>query len=125
MDTVSTAVEDLIGWWDDLMGKIQKGWKDFWGIEEGSRDMSSRGTGFVDGSHAQGLDYVPFDGYIAQLHRGEMVIPAREASMLRSAYDNASTSGTSIERTIHNAAAGMVNGLAALNQGGGFPKKLY
>ena len=124
VETVSGAIDDLIGWWDDLMGKIQKGWKDFWGIEEGSRDMSSRGTGFVDGSHAQGLDYVPFDGYIAQLHRGEMVIPAREASMLRSAYDNASTSGTSIERTIHNAAAGMVNGLAALNQGGGFPKEI-
>lgn len=124
VDTVSTAVEDLIGWWDDLMGKIQKGWKDFWGIEEGSRDMSSRGTGFVDGSHAQGLDYVPFDGYIAELHQGEMVVPKREAAMLRSAYDNASTSGTSIERTIHNAAAGMVNGLAALNQGAGFQSEI-
>ena len=124
VETVSGAIDDLIGWWDDLMGKIQKGWKDFWGIEEGSRDMSSRGTGFVDGSHAQGLDYVPFDGYIAALHQGEMVVPKREAAMLRSAYDNASTSGTSIERTIHNAAAGMVNGLAALNQGGGFPKEI-
>ena len=119
VDTVSTAVEDLIGWWDDLMDKIQKGWKDFWGIEEGSRDMSSRGTGFVDGSHAQGLDYVPFDGYIAQLHRGEMVIPAREASMLREAYGNAASSGVSIERTINNAAAGMVNGLSALGGLGG------
>ena len=39
-------------------------------------------------------------------------------------YDNASTSGTSIERTIHNAAAGMVNGLAALNQGAGFPSEI-
>ena len=119
VDTVSTAVEDLIGWWDDLMDKIQKGWKDFWGIEEGSRDMSSRGTGFVDGSHAQGLDYVPFDGYIAQLHRGEMVIPAREASMLREAYGHAASSGVSIERTINNAAAGMVNGLSALGGLGG------
>ena len=119
VDTVSTAVEDLIGWWDDLMDKIQKGWKDFWRIEEGSRDMSSRGTGFVDGSHAQGLDYVPFDGYIAQLHRGEMVIPAREASMLREAYGHAASSGVSIERTINNAAAGMVNGLSALGGLGG------
>ena len=124
VETVSGAIDDLIGWWDDLMGKIQKGWKDFWGIEEGSRDMSSRGTGFVDGSHAQGLDYVPFDGYIAELHQGEMVVPKREAAMLRSAYDNASTSGTSIERTIHNAAAGMVNGLAALNQGAEFPSEI-
>ena len=95
VDTVSGAIDDLIGWWDDLIGKIQRGWNDFWGIEQGSRDMSSRGTGFVDGSHAQGLDYVPFDGYIAELHQGEMVVPKREAAMLRSAYDNASTSGTS------------------------------
>lgn len=34
----------------------------------------------VDGSHATGLDYVPFDGYIAKLHRGERVQTASEAS---------------------------------------------
>ena len=84
VDTVSGAIDDLIGWWDDLIGKIQRGWNDFWGIEQGSRDMSSRGTGFVDGSHTQGLDYVPFDGYIAELHRGEMVIPRSQADVMRS-----------------------------------------
>jgi chemotaxis protein histidine kinase CheA len=31
------------------------------------------------GSHAAGLDYVPFDGYRAELHRGERVQSAREA----------------------------------------------
>ena len=84
VDTVSVAIDDLIGWWDDLIGKIQRGWNDFWGIEQGSRGMSSRGTGFVDGSHAKGLDYVPFDGYIAELHRGEMVIPRSQADVMRS-----------------------------------------
>ncbi len=34
----------------------------------------------VDGSHAGGLDYVPFDGYIAELHKGEKVLPANEAA---------------------------------------------
>lgn len=85
VDTVSGAIDDLIDWWDDLMGKIQKGWNDFWGIEEGSRDMSRRGTGFVDGSHAKGLDYVPWDGYIAQLHKGEMVLPKKAADAIRDA----------------------------------------
>lgn len=34
----------------------------------------------VDGSHATGLNRVPFDGYIAQLHKGERVQTASEAA---------------------------------------------
>lgn len=30
----------------------------------------------VDGIHANGLPFVPFDGYIAALHKGERVVPA-------------------------------------------------
>ena len=37
----------------------------------------------VDGSHAGGLDYVPFDGYIAELHKGEMVLTSAEAATYR------------------------------------------
>lgn len=37
------------------------------------------GGGFVDGSHAAGLDYVPEDGYMARLHRGERVKTAAQA----------------------------------------------
>jgi len=32
----------------------------------------------IDGSHADGLGYVPFDNYIAQLHMGERVLTAEE-----------------------------------------------
>ncbi|MHB8173326.1 MAG: hypothetical protein ACYDFU_02545, partial [Nitrospirota bacterium] len=32
----------------------------------------------IDGSHASGLDYVPFNGYRAILHRGERVLTAEE-----------------------------------------------
>ena len=34
----------------------------------------------VNGSHADGLDYVPYDGYIAKLHKGERVQTADEAN---------------------------------------------
>lgn len=37
----------------------------------------------TDGSHAAGLEYVPRDGYIAELHRGEMVLTALEAKAYR------------------------------------------
>ena len=34
--------------------------------------------GDVDGQHANGLPFVPFDGYIAALHRGERVLTANQ-----------------------------------------------
>lgn len=47
----------------------------------------------IHGSHASGLDYVPFDGYIAELHKGEMVVPSDEASMLRNAGASSTQNG--------------------------------
>ena len=78
---------------DDIMLGIENGWKylkewfrDLWDGLFGnlSVEVETKGNGNgTDGSHASGLDYVPFDGYIAELHRGEMVVPAAEASVLR------------------------------------------
>lgn len=44
----------------------------------------NNGVGGIDGSHADGLGYVPKDGYIARLHRGEMVLTAQQATNYRS-----------------------------------------
>lgn len=40
---------------------------------------STTGTILVDGSHALGLTRVPYDGYIAKLHKDERVLTAAEA----------------------------------------------
>ena len=37
----------------------------------------------TDGSHAKGLGYVPYDDYVASLHRGEMVLTASQARKYR------------------------------------------
>ncbi len=40
---------------------------------------------FISGSHATGLESVPYDGYVAELHKGEAVLTANQSNMLRSA----------------------------------------
>jgi len=42
-------------------------------------------TGHV---HVNGIPFVPFDGYIASLHRGERVVPAREVNSSRNFSSN-------------------------------------
>lgn len=42
-----------------------------------------------NGSHANGLDSVPFDGYTAKLHKGEMVLPAKQAKGVAQGSDMA------------------------------------
>ena len=37
----------------------------------------------IDGSNANGLDYVPFDGYLSVLHEGESILTAEEARVWR------------------------------------------
>lgn len=40
-------------------------------------------SGASNGSHYNGLDFVPFDGYSATLHKGEMVLTAEQAENYR------------------------------------------
>lgn len=42
----------------------------------------------LHGSHASGLDYVPFDGYRAELHEGEAVLTASKAKEYREGTGN-------------------------------------
>ena len=59
--------------------------------EESSSSSKSSVSGYkyvsivqVDGSHAGGLSYVPYDGYVAELHEGERVLTKEENSNFRS-----------------------------------------
>lgn len=70
-----------------LIASIKKASKE---SEESSSSSSSSVSGYkyasivVDGSHAGGLSYVPYDGYVAELHEGERVLTKEENSNFRS-----------------------------------------
>lgn len=61
-DGICTWVSDKISWLTDKIA--------FW----------RNGKSEIDGSHYNGLNYVPFDGYVARLHKGERVLTAKENS---------------------------------------------
>ena len=116
IDGVVGAIKDLNDWWDEVQPKLEKGWDEFWGTSgKVYKNLGNGKYGWVDGSHAQGLDYVPWDGYIAQLHKGEMILPEDQARALRESFLGAVTPNTGLRDTIHSAAAGMVNGMAAIS----------
>lgn len=52
------------------------------GVRQSLGDMSGASVTVV-GSYATGLDYVPYDNFVANLHKGEMVVPAEDASIIR------------------------------------------
>lgn len=90
---LKSAWESVVNWfngvWDSLFGQADKNAQKLAGKSSGGAGSSAgagvklNATAMVAGSHASGLNYVPFDGYIAELHRGEMVVPAKQADDLR------------------------------------------
>lgn len=56
-------------------------------------------VGKITGSHRTGLNEVPYDGYVAELHKGEMVLTAAEAKRYKKGQG---TSGTVNNITVNN-----------------------
>ena len=55
------------------------------------------GGPILNGSHANGLDYVPFDNYLASLHEGESILTAEEAKVWRNFKNGQVESRNSID----------------------------
>lgn len=73
IDGISAAWNSLVSWFNGL-------WDSLFGNRSVNVDVNSSGSNH---SHAGGLDYVPYNDYVANLHRGEMVLTAREAKNYR------------------------------------------
>ena len=56
----------------------------------------------VNGSHANGLNYVPFDGYIAELHKGERVLTKDENESIFGSLRNRLHSATQSNQSENN-----------------------
>ena len=90
--SVSDFAQPAIIWFDNLSTK----WSNFknsltsfkmpgWVSSIGGAisGAASKISGLVNGSHATGLANVPFDGYRAELHKGESVLTADQSNTLR------------------------------------------
>lgn len=94
MNGIAAAWGGLVSWFTGL-------WDGLFGNRTVNVNVNATSSSGVDGSHAGGLSYVPFDGYIAELHRGEMVLTADESDAYR--RGNSGGGGFAVYQTIYAA----------------------
>lgn len=73
---ISALWDGLVIAWEDVTSWFSDAWNSLFG----GRSIDINANVKTNGSHAGGLSYVPFDGYIAELHRGERVLTREEAN---------------------------------------------
>lgn len=78
-DGLKDAWNSIKTWFEGVIKNITDWFTDIWDKVTGAKDAVNESKKItVNGSHANGLAYVPFDGYIAELHKGERVLTAEE-----------------------------------------------
>lgn len=90
--------------WEGFKSFVNGLWNGIKGIFHISADDVSVEGGSVNGSHAGGLDYVPYNNYVANLHRGEMVLTAKEADSYRKGEKNTAVGGVTVIQNIYSQA---------------------
>ena len=109
-DGISSAWNGLTSWFNGL-------WDSLFGNRTANVTVNKRVVGGADGSHASGLNYVPWDGYLAELHRGEMVLTKQQAE----AYRNMELPTQRVNfssSAIGLSSAGIINGISSAFQNG-------
>ena len=92
---ISSAWSGLVSWFNGL-------WNSLFGNRTVNVHVNATHSG-AGGSFAKGLTYVPYDGFIAELHRGERVLTAKEnREYYDTKNDNINTSGITIIQNIQS-----------------------
>ena len=113
-------IETAINWLKDLNDRISnsKEWKEFTAAEStpASDYQALLDSYKIDGSHAEGLYRVPYDGYVAELHRGERVLTSGEADAYNALERYGGTGRTMTAQDFRASLAQAVNAMAAMNR---------
>lgn len=122
-DAVAWLIEKIqtaINWLKDLNDRISNSeeWKEFTTEEPTpSSDYQALLDSYkIDGSHAAGLYRVPYDGYVAELHRGERVLTSGEADAYNALERYGGTGRTMTAQDFRASLAQAVNAMAAMNR---------
>lgn len=98
-DVVESIKQGISNAWDGLKTWFNNLWDSLFKNRSVDVNVNASSSG-VDGSRAVGLPYVPFDGYIAELHKGERVLNASEAEEYNKGKSANNTSGITIIQNI-------------------------
>ncbi|ARK21359.1 hypothetical protein [Sporosarcina ureae] len=102
-ENILTAMQPVL----DFFGKLKDKWDDFKSSVSNFKmpkigiPKVFGGDGLIQGSHATGLRRVPYDGYVAELHKDEQILPKSEAERYRKSKGNVvenTTSATTINK---------------------------
>ena len=107
---VSGIWNGIVALWNTLVDSLSNLVNGLFG---GSSTMAASVN--VNGSHANGLSYVPFDGYIAELHKGERVLTADEARGYNNRSNNSGYDERPIKIVVQSVLDGKVIGETAYN----------
>lgn len=78
---IKSVGDSILGWVSGFASTIKSfisGIVEGFNNVVGSADSAKSAAASVKGRHANGLDYVPYNGYIAELHKGERILTAQE-----------------------------------------------
>lgn len=85
LNPVKRLLDRIVDTWEKFKSALSNfqlpGWVST--IGDTISGAASTVSGWISGSHATGLNRVPHDGYIAELHKDEMVVPASQSRALR------------------------------------------